>query len=137
MKVKVTSTGTKDIARRLDAMSKALQRKTIIPVLIKNTRPIADDMRDKAPRRSGQLANSVAVSTRLSPHQATVNEPIAQFEVYVGPGPLPQAIQEEFGNDHQPAEPFIRPAYDAGVDRALRGIAEDGIAAILAAGKKG
>ena len=79
MKVKVTSTGTKDIARRLDAMSKALQRKTIIPVLIKNTQPIADDMRDKVPRRSGQLANSVTVSTRLSPHQATVNEPIAQF----------------------------------------------------------
>jgi HK97 gp10 family phage protein len=137
MRMKVRIEGTDAIARKLNAMGKVLTRKTLEPILAKNLQPIADDMRASAPRDKGELAASVRVSKRLSKTQRAKLEPIARVEMYVGPGPLPQAVQEEFGNDHQAPHPFIRPAFDRGADRAVRGIAEQGIAAILDAGRKG
>lgn len=137
MKMKVRIEGTEAIARKMRAMGKALTRKTLEPILRENLKPIAEDMRANAPRDSGELANSVRVSKRLSKAQRAKLERIAPVEMYVGPGPLSQAVQEEFGNVHQAPHPFIRPAFDRGADDAMRGIAKDGIAAILAAGKKG
>lgn len=137
MKMKVRIEGTDAIARKLRAMSKALRRDTLVPIMVDRLEPMAQDMRAHAARRSGEMAESVTVGTELSPAQAAINEPIAEIEVYAGPGPLPQAIQEEFGNVHQEPRPFIRPAFDAQAKSAMRHIADDGIAAILDAAKKG
>lgn len=137
MKPTIKITGTDEISRKIRAMGKALTRKTLIPIMADNVEPIADDMRSLARRRSGEMAGSVTVSTQLSPHQAAIVESIAPVEIYAGPGPLPQAIQEEFGNVHEAPHPFIRPAFDSGVKRAVDGIAHDGIDAILDAAKKG
>lgn len=109
MKPTITITGTDEIARKIRAMGKALTRQTLIPIMADNVEPIADNMRSLARRRTGAMAESVTVSTKLSPHQAAIVEPIAPIEIYAGPGPLPQAIQEEFGNVHEPPHPFIRP----------------------------
>ncbi len=135
MKMKVRIEGTDKIARNLKAMGKALTRKTLMPVLRENVQPIADDMRAAAPKASGELADSIRVTNRLSKTQRSKLQRIAPVEIYAGPGPLPQAIQKEFGNVREAPEPFIRPAFDAGVDRALRGIAKDGIKVILDAAK--
>ncbi|WP_230769530.1 HK97 gp10 family phage protein [Sphingomonas sp. Leaf4] len=137
MKMKVRIEGTDQIARNIRAMGKALTRETLMPILKEHVQPVADDMKAHAARASGEMADSTVVSERLSPRQQALRVPIAPVEVYAGPGPLPQAIAKEFGNIHTAPEPFIRPAFDAGVDRALKGIATDGIAAILAAAKKG
>lgn len=137
MKMKIRIEGTNEIARKLKAMGKALRRETLVPIIEERLEPMADDMRAHAARRTGEMANSVTVGTELSPAQAAANEPIAEIEVYAGPGPLPQAIQEEFGNMHEAPRPFIRPAFDGHVKSAMTGIAEDGIDAILAAAKKG
>lgn len=137
MRMKVRIEGTADIARKLRAMGVALQRKTLVPIMEENLEPMAAEMRAHAARRSGEMADSVTVGTELSPAQAASNVPIAPIEVYAGPGPNPQAVQEEFGNFHQAPDPFIRPAFDGHVDSAMRGIAEDGIDAILDAAKKG
>lgn len=135
MKMKVRIEGTDKIARNLKAMGKALTRKTLMPVLRENVQPIADDMKANAARASGEMADSVEATDRLSPAQRAAVQRIAPVEIYVGPGPLPQAIQEEFGNVDQAPRPFIRPAFDSGVDRAMRGIATDGIKVILDAAK--
>ena len=137
MKVTMRVEGTDAIARKLRAMGAALRRETLVPIIERNLEPIADGMRAMASRRTGEMADSVTVSTELSPAQAAQNVPIAEIEVYVGPGSLPQAVQEEFGNDHQPPRPFIRPPFDAGAPRVMRGIGEDGVKAILDAGRKG
>lgn len=137
MRIKVRIEGTNDIARKLKAMGKALRRDTLVPIIEERLEPMADDMRAHAARRTGEMANSVTVGTELSPAQAAANVPIAEIEVYAGPGPLPQAIQEEFGNIHEAPRPFIRPAFDNHAKTAMTGIAEDGIDAILAAAKKG
>jgi len=129
--------GTDAIRRKLLAMGSALRRETMVPIIEDNLQPMADEMRALAARGTGEMADSVTVSTDLSPHQAAINQPIAEIEVFAGPGPLVQAIQEEFGNYHQAPQPFIRPAFDGNVDQAMKRVGADGIAAILDAAKKG
>ena len=135
--MKMRIEGTKDIARKLRAMGKTLTRETLVPIISDELQPMADQMRETAARGTGELADSVTVGTELSPAQAATNEPIADIEVYAGPGPLPQAIQEERGNYRQAPRPFIAPAFEAHVDGALKRIGTRGIDAILAAAKKG
>tara|TARA_R100000049_G_C1899371_1_gene49895 strand:- start:490 stop:729 length:240 start_codon:yes stop_codon:yes gene_type:complete len=36
----------------------------------------------------------------------------AAVEMFVGPGPDPAAWNQEFGNIHHDAQPFLRPAWD-------------------------
>lgn len=137
MKMTVRLEGTDEIARKLKKMGEALRRDTLVPIMEEHLEPMAEDMRAHAARRSGTMANSVTVGTELSPAQAASNVPIAEIEVYAGPGPLPQAITEEFGKFNQSPRPFIRPAFDNNVDDALRGIGQDGVDAILDAARKG
>lgn len=127
---------SKNLESNLKAMGRALTRKTLTPILRENLEPMADDMRAHAARGTGEMAESVRVTNRLSKTQRAKLERIARIEMYVGPGPLPQVIQEEFGNFRQAPRPFIRPAFDNHADRAIRGIAEDGVKAILGAVKK-
>jgi hypothetical protein len=135
--MKVRLEGTAQIARNLKAMGAALRRDTLVPIISEELEPMAEQMRALAARGSGEMANSVTVGTELSPAQAASNEPIAEIEVYAGPGPLPQAIQEEFGNYRQGPRPFIRPSFDANVNRAMRNVGERGVDVILDAAKKG
>lgn len=137
MKMTVRIEGTDQIARNLRAMGKALRRDTLVPIIEEELEPMAEQMRSQAARGSGELAESVTVGTELSPAQAAMNEPIAEIEVYAGPGPLPQAISEEFGNVHQEPRPFIRPSFDSNVDRAVKNVGRRGVDAALSAGKKG
>ncbi|WP_288044950.1 HK97 gp10 family phage protein [Sphingomonas sp.] len=137
MKMKVRIEGTDQIARKLKAMGAALRRETLVPIITEELEPMADQMRALAARGTGEMADSVTVGTELSPAQAASNEPIAEIEVYAGPGPLPQAIQEEFGNYRQGPRPFIRPAFDAHVNGAMRNVGERGIGAVLDAANKG
>ncbi|MCP4025934.1 MAG: HK97 gp10 family phage protein [Sphingomonas sp.] len=135
--MKVRIEGTDQIARKLKAMGAALRRETLVPIITEELEPMADQMRALAARGTGEMADSVTVGTELSPAQAASNEPIAEIEVYAGPGPLPQAIQEEFGNYRQGPRPFIRPAFDAHVNGAMRNVGERGIGAVLDAANKG
>lgn len=137
MKMKVRIEGTDKIARNLKAMGAALRRETLVPIISEELEPMAEQMRALAARGTGQMADSVTVGTELSPAQAASNEPIAEIEVYAGPGPLPQVIQEEFGNYHRGPRPFIRPSFDAHVNVAMRNVAERGIDTVLDAAKKG
>lgn len=137
MKITVRIEGTAAIARKIKAMGRALTRKTLEPILRENMQPIAADMRANAARGTGEMADSVRVTKRLSKTQRAKLERIAPIEMYAGPGPLPQVIQEEFGNLHQAPRPFIRPAFDRGVKTAVDGIATQGVEAILSAAKKG
>jgi hypothetical protein len=82
-------------------------------------KPLAEIARDLAPRdpSGGDLAASIAVSTKLSKRQARRHRRMfandrAAVEMFVGPGPDPAAWNQEFGNIHHDAQPFLRPAWD-------------------------
>lgn len=95
----------------------------------KAAKPMAQDMEQRAPKLTGALKLSCKVASKLSRrqrglHHRLVKDSKASVELFIGPGPLPQAIQEEFGNIHQRPHPFVRPAWDGGKDAMLAEISK-------------
>ena len=117
----------KDALRELpDATAKNVMRR----VLKRAAEPIAEHMRSLVPTASGDLKESIAVSTTLSRSQKrkAQKEGPNDVEVYVGPGAGAQSHYShlvEFGSSHQGAQPYARPAWDAEYRKALEGIKAD------------
>ena len=80
---------------------------------------MARDMADRAPRDTGYLADHIDTGVRLSRRQARVSRKESAVEVFAGATAVGQAVYQEFGTVDQPAQPFARPAYEAGKHRAL------------------
>lgn len=82
-----------------------------------------------APVREGDLQRSYGVGTRLTRRQAKMARRGGKqdVEVYVGPGEggYQAGLQTEFGNEHQAAEPHLRPAFDAKVREVVEVIARE------------
>ena len=117
MSMEMELEGFKELEEALDDLSKAAGKGVLRRSLKEAGQPLADLMRSGAPRGQGDLEESVAVSDKLSKRQAAEHRSMfrdqrASVEMFVGAGPLPQATQSEFGNEHQAPQPFARPAWD-------------------------
>jgi len=133
MKPTIRVEGGDKLRKAMSRLKKGTQRKVVQPILAERLEPMAETMRARARRRTGQMADSVTVSTRLSPAQRAKNRRESPIEVYAGPGSLPQAIQEEFGNFREAPHPFVTPAYEQHKRQALDGVGDDIFDAIVAA----
>lgn len=105
-------TGFKDLEKALMELPKATAKASVRRVLKKAAQPIADAGAGNAPKREGDLIASYGVGTRLTKRQRKLHRRESEVEVFAGPN-NPAAIQTEFGNAHQAAEPHLRPAWDA------------------------
>jgi HK97 gp10 family phage protein len=100
--------------------AKAIKR-TIKAALLEAAEPTAKMARSLAPRKTGDLAEGVDVSTTLSRRQKSGRgghvrargrfDPFAAF-VYIGAHPM--------GPGAMPAKPFMRPAWEANKMQILR-----------------
>ena len=111
--------GFSALEEELDALSKAAGKGVLRRAL-----------RLAAPRGDGDLVESIAVSDKLSPHQRAQHRRMfrddrAAVEMFVGAGPLPQAHNTEFGNEHQAPQPWARPAWDRDHQAMLKRLGED------------
>lgn len=122
-----------DGLKQLDAALGEFKASTAKNVLRKAGRyalePFDAAWRRKAPHLTGMLEESGGVGSKLSRSQRKAVERESFVEVFAGPGPNPQAIQQEFGNDHNPPQPFARPAWDETqhevLDRAVEGLTNE------------
>jgi HK97 gp10 family phage protein len=128
MATKVTVSGLREFDRALGELPKATGKAVLRRALLKAGKPMAEDMRAKAPddplTGGNDLRSSIAVGTKLSPRQARLHRRMfrddrASAEVFVGAGPIPHAHLQEFGTVNHGPQPFARPAWDAGKGRAL------------------
>lgn len=124
MKTSFKVDGFRDLDKALSALPKATAKAVARKILKKAGLPIADGANGKAPKRSGDLSESYAVSTKLNKRQRKVSPKKSPVEVYVGTN-NPAGVQTEFGNEHQAAQPHLRPAWDANKDAALEVIATE------------
>jgi HK97 gp10 family phage protein len=110
----------------------AVGKKVVRNILIERAEPIAETVRSLAPIDQGDLRESVAVSTRLTRAQRAIyrKEGPDDVDVFIGPGNNPQAHMQEFGTQHHPPQPYLRPAWDRHIDKVFERIAEDLWAAI-------
>jgi HK97 gp10 family phage protein len=74
----------------------------------------ADTAKAIVPRRSGKLARSITVSTKLSKRQRSLaGDPGDDVITYAGVKALPYAHIVEFGSKNMRAQPYLRPAWEA------------------------
>lgn len=120
--------GGREIERALMDLPHTTAKASARRMLKLGAQPIADAERALAPEREGDLRDSIGVGTRLTRRQRKVSRSDrADVEVYVGPGEggYQAGLQTEFGNEHQAAEPHLRPAWDSERENALQIIADN------------
>jgi len=116
--------GLSELDEALKELPKATARNVLKRVLTEQARPIKEAGEALAPRETGGLAGSYTIGTKLSRRQKSLNRKESDVEIYVGPGPAAKAVQTEFGNAHQAAQPHLRPAFDGNAMKVLDGITE-------------
>lgn len=112
--------GLKELDKALEQLSKSAGKGVLRRSLKKSAEPLAELMRLLAPTgdtASDDLADSIAVSTKLSKRQAGMHRKMfgssrAAVEMFVGPGPDPAAWNQEFGNINHGPQSFARPAWE-------------------------
>lgn len=100
--------------------SRATGKNVLKRTLNTATNPIETAAAANAPSLTGLLVRDVKTGTRLTRRQARAAKRAGKstVEVHVGVAD-PAGMQTEFGNDHQQAEPWLRPAWDAHSPGAL------------------
>jgi len=124
MKPSMKLEGGKDLEKALMELPKASAKASVRRVLKKAAQIIADAGRGNAPEREGGLKDSYGVGTRLTKRQRKLHRRESEVEVFAGPND-PAAVQTEFGNEHQAAQPHLRPAWDANKHDALDLVSEE------------
>jgi hypothetical protein len=114
--------GFKDLDDALGDLSKVTAKNVGKRALIKAGQPTALRYAQLVHRRSGALAKSSTVTDKLSGRQKRLTRKESPVEVYIGPGPLAQAVTEEFGTPTVRPHPSLRPAWDETQDAVLAGI---------------
>ena len=117
MRIKVT--GLRELDAALMTMRQSTARGVVRRALLAAAQPIADDMAKRAPRDSGYLGDHIDTGIRLSRRQRSVSRKESDVEVYAGATRVDQAVFQEFGTIDHAAQPFARPAWDAGKMDAL------------------
>lgn len=105
-----TLTGFREASRQLNEMKKSAaqgvgRRSLQVPAAI-----LRDEMKLRVPKLSGDTEQSIEIGKeRAKKGQPRVNVTAADIA----------SVQLEFGNQHQVAEPFARPAKDAKAEQML------------------
>jgi HK97 gp10 family phage protein len=117
--------GLKEIADAFEHLPDATSAHIVQRILDERARPIADAARALCPADTGELRDSIIVSAELSPRQSALHETEeADIEVFIGSS-LFYAHMQEFGTEHNPPHPFMRPAWDGAKNALLTNLKED------------
>lgn len=114
--------GTEELEKALMELPKATAKNAGRRALKEGAQPIIDNFKSRAPRLSGHLIETSGISTKLSRRQRAMHrkrDDRDHVEMFVGAGPAPQAVQQEFGNEDQNAQPSLTPAWESNKGKAL------------------
>lgn len=116
--------GLADLSKALGQLPKATGRNVLVRVGKTRLQVIADDMKARVPEATGELADSITVTTRR-PKGGKREPKKSPVEIFAGPGRSPAGPQQEFGNENHGPQPFVRPAWDEGAEGMLDAIGGD------------
>jgi len=109
----LTFTGGPELVQALRTLPESVQGRVLLEALKRAAQPVIEDAARLAPRRraAGVAASLVIEVVRGADGGKTIA---------VGPDPAHfYGIFLEFGTRHMPARPFMRPAWDAQVQKVL------------------
>lgn len=119
MKFKVKVEGLKALDQALGQLKEATAKRELRAIAVEALGPFDEEWRSRAPVEFHDLEESGGIGRKLSRSQRRLHERESFVEVPAGPGPHPQAVQQEFGNSTQPPQPFVRPAWENNKFKAL------------------
>ncbi|SNT76715.1 HK97-gp10 family putative phage morphogenesis protein [Paracoccus seriniphilus] len=135
MSVTIDVEGFAELEKALDNLSKSAGKAVLRRALKKAAQPTADLARSMAPVKTGKLAKSVIVGTRLDGRQARIHRRMfrddkAAVEMFVGPSYLRgdggrHGHLVEFGTSKMAARPFMRPAWDQDKNAMLERLSDE------------
>lgn len=114
--------GLRETEAALAELPKATAKNAGRRALRAGAQPMLDDFQSRAPRLSGHLVETAGISTKLSRRQKAQHksqEDRDNVEMFIGAGPNPQAVQQEFGNENHPANPSLIPAFENNKRRSV------------------
>lgn len=126
MKTTVHISGLRELDAALGELPKATARSVLRRVGIKALQPMADAAREMAPddptTGGVDLKASITVGTKLNDRQKKLQrrrDDKAFAEVYMGTND-PAGVQQEFGNVNHGPQSFMRPAFSAHAEGAVK-----------------
>lgn len=111
--------GLDDLLAAFDGLSEAASKGVLRRVGRQALQPFDAAWRAGAPELTHTLEESGDVGSRLSRTQRSQHTRESEVEIFAGPGPNPQAVQQEFGNGLHAPQPFMRPAWEAHQEQVL------------------
>lgn len=119
MKATFKVEGLAELDRQLAELSQSAGKGVLRRAGRAGLAPFDQAWRAKAPKLSGDLVESGGVGSKLTRRVRKSVERENSVEVFAGPGANPQAWQQEVGNHHHVAQPFVRPAWAETKEQAL------------------
>ncbi|TYC93044.1 HK97-gp10 family putative phage morphogenesis protein [Novosphingobium sp. BW1] len=124
MKPSVKLVVSRDLERNLKKLSRVSRREVVEEAITEGAEVIAEEARILVPARTGNLRDSIDVSTQAL-NYASGRLGRGSYEVFVGarqgkgqPHDGFYGHMVEFGTVHSPPQPFIRPAFDQKAEEA-------------------
>lgn len=131
--------GLRELEAGLENLTKRTGKAAILRGMKNAMKPMRDLAKSYAPYEYGGLEKSIIMTTKRpadyqDPGKAAYAEAMRSgatraqagaalrsavagsggiIELFMGPNRHPKAVQTEFGNRHQQADPYMRPAFDA------------------------
>ena len=120
-RTKVKVEGLRELDDAIGQLKKATARALLRRVLKQAVVPFVNMAQSMAPVLTGGLKLSIGASTKLSRSQKRgLAKAVRQgtrarsfAELHAGPAASQQGHLQEFGTEHHPAQPYMRPAWDA------------------------
>ncbi len=124
----------------LRSLPRATAKATLTRFGKKRLEPMRDSAKARAPKDSGELADSIIISTR----QGSYGQRKRRFadksavEIYMGPShdQHGHAVPQEFGSINNPPAGYMRGAWDEHHEGLLDGLADDLGSAVTAAARR-
>ncbi len=120
MKTSVSITGLNEIEAALISAGPKLARNALRRGLVAAGKVMVDAVKSRVPVDSGDLKRSIKARVSVSPKKGSGSVKIGP--AYGGKGSKDPGVYgrfQEFGTIHDPAQPFMRPAFDAESKKSL------------------
>lgn len=119
--------GLRDLEKAIAALGQSAGKNVLRRAGRKALEPFDKAWRSKAPvdensRDFVHLKDSGGIGSKLSRSQRRAHKRESTVEIFAGPGPHSKAVQQEFGNEHNPPQPFMRPAWEEAHGEVLEGV---------------
>lgn len=117
IQVRAKFIGAKELESAFDQLPDSMQKQVLLSALKKAAKPVVDDARAKARKRTGKGAKSI---------KARTNKKLKPIGISIGPSREAFYMMfKEFGTRKEPAEPFLRPAWDSNRFTVLKSMEQE------------